>query len=110
MDLEARVRALEVIVQRIDFDLYNHGQDGLKTQFQEYVAEQKGREAERDKEHAANTLRLNVIIAILTFLVALLAAAPTIKALFKSSSEYLPDIFDTSHRIIRASTQNAEDH
>lgn len=65
--------ALKAHARRVDFDLYNHGQDGLITQFKTFVADHKARESERDKQHKSNRARLNIIIAILGTLALYLA-------------------------------------
>ena len=52
-ELKEQMATTTATVDRIDGDLYNHGQDGLKTQFIRFMAESKTREEERDRAQRA---------------------------------------------------------
>jgi biopolymer transport protein ExbB/TolQ len=72
---------------RADADLYNHGQDGLKTKFTKFMAEhetnekaRKAMEATQREQHRQNRERMNIIIGLLIMLAAYLTlVAPYIK-------------------------------
>ena len=113
-DTEARLRELEANMSellpwkdRVDADLYNHGQDGLKTQFLKFMTRMSTIEIETEKRHKENRYRNNLIIGLLGLLIALIGLAPIVKSIFKTSVDFLPNVFQSQH-IERASmTQNA---
>jgi hypothetical protein len=58
---------------RVDMDLYNHGQDGMKTQLTKFMTDHAVRENERDKRDKRLNTRLAIIGAIATVLTLILA-------------------------------------
>ena len=52
------------ITERLDEDFYNHGRDGIKTQFQALVNQTIGARQQQAKEHEQNTTKLNLIVAL----------------------------------------------
>ena len=59
-----RMTAVEGTVDRLDEDFYNHGRDGIKTQFQALVNQTIGARQQQAKEHEQNTAKLNLIVAL----------------------------------------------
>ena len=66
--LEARVATLEKTVDRLDGDMYNHGKDGLKTQFVTFVAGFEAREKERAIQLKKHNNQWATIVALLGLL------------------------------------------
>jgi hypothetical protein len=100
-DLERDMHKLIPWQERVDADLYNHGKDGLKTQFTSFVSEQRGKENERDREHKANTARLNLIIALLGLLCAIVMTVLAVRGLNKTSrllTGHMPATYETRTR------------
>ena len=60
--LGERMSSAETTIERVNGDLYNHGKDGLKTQFTAFVADYHAREDERSK---TDKRRLAIIVGIL---------------------------------------------
>jgi hypothetical protein len=65
-----------------------------------FITQHDTTEETRAKQHKENQERLaasqgkmNLIIALLMLLIALLSAGPAIRTLFKSSVDFLPDVF-----------------
>lgn len=82
--LEGKMVAAESLLDRLDSDMYNHGQDGLKTVFTRFVAESETRETERAnalaQHNSSVSLRIGVIgivLALLTLAVAWMAYVDT---------------------------------
>ena len=67
--------AAESLLDRLDSDMYNHGQDGLKTVFTRFVAESETRETERANALAQHNSRVSVSIAIIGIVLAILTLA-----------------------------------
>ena len=63
--LEARVATLEKTVDRLDGDMYNHGKDGLKTQFTTFVAGFEAREQERAVQLSKHNNRWILLVTAL---------------------------------------------
>ena len=63
--LESRMTAAEVIVDRLDEDIYNHGQDGLKTQFTEFLTEYRTRSDERDRRDTRGRWVIGILVTVL---------------------------------------------
>jgi hypothetical protein len=88
--LDERLRKVEVDMREVlswkdgvDADLYNHGQDGLKTKFTKFMAEHEAtekarttmaaaQEAKQAERHKQNRERLNIAIGILLLIAAYL--------------------------------------
>lgn len=70
-----RMTAVEGTVERLDEDFYNHGRDGLKTQFTTFVAEARGAREEQEKQHRTNSAKLNAMLVIATIALVLIALA-----------------------------------
>ena len=70
-----RMTAVEGTVDRLDEDMYNHGRDGLKTQFTSFVAEARGAREEQEKQHRTNSTKLNAMLVIATIALVLIALA-----------------------------------
>ena len=75
--LDGRVDVMEAFMGRVDADLYNHGQDGLKTLFVRFVTESRTRDSEREKalkrhNHTVATLLtvFGILVAVLTMVIA----------------------------------------
>jgi hypothetical protein len=75
--LETRLRAVEdkvaqrdALIERLDADFYNHGRDGMKTAFGNFITEtrteQRIEKEQRDREHESNTTKLNLLMVIAT--------------------------------------------
>ncbi len=69
--------AAESLLDRLDADMYNHGQDGLKTVFTRFVADSQARADERDRETERHNARMKssmtligLVIAVLTLVMA----------------------------------------
>jgi hypothetical protein len=63
-DLEKDMARVIDITDRLDNDFYNHGRDGIKTQFLALVNEMKGARNQQATEHQENSAKLNIIMAI----------------------------------------------
>jgi hypothetical protein len=61
----------------------------------------------RDKQHSENQGKMNIVIGLLLILIALIGAAPAIKAMFKSSADFLPDVFQISHQMEAHAVENS---
>jgi hypothetical protein len=75
---------------RVNDTLFDNGKVGLVTTLNRFMTEQSTKEAEREKQHKANIVRLNIIIAILTLIAAYIGLVLTIKHPF-SSTHASPD-------------------
>ena len=67
--------AAESLLDRLDADMYNHGQDGLKTVFTRFVAESETRETERANALSQHNSRVSISIAIIGIVLAMLTLA-----------------------------------
>ena len=68
-DQEAIV-VLKGFAHRVNNDLYNHGTQGLINKFGTFIVEYRTLETVREKQHKANTVRLNIIIGLLVVVAA----------------------------------------
>lgn len=75
--LEGRLSAVEgkmvghdALLDRLDADFYNHGRDGMKTVLSTFITRidtEKAKDKEqRDNEHRSNSTKLNLLVAIAT--------------------------------------------
>ena len=70
--LEGKMVAAESLLDRLDADMYNHGQDGLKTVFTRFVADSQARADERDKATQRHNSRMTTMISIIGVVIAML--------------------------------------
>ena len=63
-NLEKDMERVMDITERLDEDYFNHGRDGLKTQFLALVNQTIGAEKEQVKRHQENATKLNLIVAL----------------------------------------------
>ncbi len=80
---------LKGFAHRVNNDLYNHGRDGLLSQFKIFVTKQNTKEEVQEKRHNANTARLNIIIALLAAIAAYIAIVISIGHYSKSAVDPL---------------------
>lgn len=86
---------LKMTVQQLHADAYGNGQPGMFGQFKRFMHIYEGGEVERAKQHKANTIRLNLLLALAMLIVAILALFLTYAAQHKSEVIF-PEIFRSS--------------
>jgi len=84
-EIEAKMNEYLPLIDRMDEDLYNHGKEGLKTQFQTFMTDHKATERTQKEMHKANISRQNLIIALLMLLCTILLVILTWKGPAKTS-------------------------
>lgn len=72
----------------------------------DFMVEFKATERERERQHAQNRRRMNLIIGLLGLLIALISASPLIRAMFKTQVDFLPHVI-TEHHTEQARTESA---
>jgi len=77
-ELEAQMNQLLPLTERMDTDLYNHGKEGLKTQFDKFTAVQNDR-------HKENSAKINLVITLLALMCTILLVIIAWKGLAKTS-------------------------
>jgi hypothetical protein len=93
--LENVMNQFSPLIDRMDADIYNHGQDGLKTRFDKFMAVQEDR-------HKQNTAKFNYVIALLTVLCAILGVIIAWKGL-SHTSQLVTDPFHSGIPLIALS-------
>ena len=78
--LVEKVSGITTDVDTINSDLYNHGRDGLKTQFTMFVADYRAREDERAKVERRRWHAAGFALAVLTLAVTSLGVVVTLRA------------------------------
>ena len=72
--IEARMNQIITLANRLDEDIYNHGQDGLKTQFVKFMIDHQATErAHKDHQRKSTVLMrwiLGLIIALICAIIA----------------------------------------
>lgn len=84
-ELEATMNQISPLISRMDADLYNHGQEGLKTKFVKFMADDEATKRTQKEMHKANTARLNWVIALLSLLCAILMVLIAWRGMTKTS-------------------------
>ena len=79
-NLGEKMSRVEAAVDTINSDLYNHGRDGLKTQFTMFVADYRAREDERAKVERRRWHVAGFVLAVLTLAVTSLGVVVTLRA------------------------------
>ena len=87
--LVEKVSGVTTDVDTINSDLYNHGRDGLKTQFTMFVADYRAREDERAKVERRRWRVAGFVLALLTLAVTSLGVVVTLRAAHEGVM-YLP--------------------
>jgi cation transport ATPase len=77
--LEVQMGAVLAFKERVDQDLYNHGQDGLKTRFNEFmsrVEEQEKTKAEKEKDRDIREQRwrffISTVLGVIVMIVSMI--------------------------------------
>jgi len=89
--LVEKVSGVTTDVDTINSDLYNHGRDGLKTQFTMFVADYRAREDERAKVERRRWRVAGFVLALLTLAVTSLGVVVTLRAAHEGVM-YLPSL------------------
>jgi hypothetical protein len=84
-DEERRTQA-EVILVRMHRDLYGNGTPGILSRLERFITHHEAQESEREKQHAQNRDRLNIIIALLAAIAAYIAIVVSIHGLPKQAA------------------------
>jgi hypothetical protein len=68
--VEGKVAQREALIERLDADFYNHGRDGMKTVLSNFITridtEKQMEKDQRNHEHRINTRKLNLLMAVAT--------------------------------------------
>ena len=110
-----RMTAVEGTVDRLDEDMYNHGRDGLKTQFTAFLSEFRSEKKARE-EHSAHMMNLIVAFGVIVGFLALVVAWLTYidtkgkidKGLLRIPQFTLSDSLERVYAKNNNSPQNAE--
>lgn len=83
MEEKERIGSLEARVDNVEHVLLGNGQPGLNTIMRDYIAEQRGRDAERERDEKKRSRRTTTWLAILSIAIALFGIMPNIASTMK---------------------------